>query len=364
VSTRVVFLISIEDSYGEREHAYRFGRQLTEEGFATTYVVAASMEAYFRRLSLDVRPYREDAEAMRIVDEIDPHLLVGCEYFNLSPGLQKAVAASRFPLATMDGTTLGIELNTNPLGSRIAMRDFAVPERLVHLRPCPVGDPIAGPGLHPWFLFRGVTRRNPERTRQDWDVPPGARLILYAVAPWARGAAFVTGRMSHFPHLLTTLAQALAANGTRFETIVVLGRSSEYRGTHGRTRCVELLPPDVFEDLLLGCDLVVTDNVIQTSASKALVAGIPTLALVNSKPGPPGTPLAEPYNMFPVAVQFPEGSAYYRALAPVEIGDIPALRTRLASALSGDERRGAEFTAALERLPTPAQIVRDILAGS
>src|SRR5262249_55331079 len=102
---------------------------------------------------------------------------------------------------------------------------------------------------------------------------------------------------------------------------------------------------------------------IQTSASKALVAGVPTVALVNSRPGPPGSPLAAPYNMFPLAARFPTDSAYYRALDPVEIGDFPALCARLAAALSGATPRASDYLAAIERLPMPGAIVRDILAA-
>jgi len=361
VNPTVVFIHSIDDSFGEREHALRFGEGLAAAGIRPVYVANPRMKEFFERLGVEVRCYRDAAEAMVIIDALAPRLAVCCEYFNLLPELQAAVAEMRWPLATMDGTTMGVPINVNPLRSAVPMRDFTVPARMLHLRPCPVNDPNPdGGGVYHFSLFPDVRRRDGRSARATWGVPPGARLVMMAIAPWARGAAAHLGRMRHYEHLTRVISESLDGAGERYELVVVAGANAVAYSRLGRMRCVPLLQPDVFEDLLLGCDLVITDNVIQTSASKALAAGVPALALINSIPGKPGTPLAEPYDIFPISVTFPKGSAYYRALAPVEIGDPVAVAARISAIWHGAPRRGAEYFEALTRLSTPAQILEDI----
>jgi len=358
VTQTVVFLHSIDDSFGEREHALRFGKGLAAAGVHPVYVVNPRMQDFFSRLGADTRCYRDAAEAVAIVDGLTPRLVVCCEYFNLLPELQRGVAGLRWPLATMDGTTMGEPINLNPLRTAVPLRDFTVPERMVHLRPCPVNDPLPdGDGVFHWSLFPDVRRRDARRARAMFGVPRGARLVLMGVAPWARGAATHLGRMDFYRYLTDVLSGALDAAGEPYSVIIVIGATAEGFGKLGRVLCVPLLRPDVYEELLLGADLVVTDNVLQTSASKALAAGVPTLALVSSTPGAPGTPLAEPYNIFPIAVTFPTDSAYYQALAPVEIGDPAAVAARISAIWRGEPRRGAAYFDALKRLRTPAEIL-------
>jgi hypothetical protein len=365
VNERVGFLLSIEDSFGEREHGVRFARELPASGYRPVFVIPEKLAAYFGRIGMEHRVYHTDAEAWALLEELDPALLVCCEYFNLSEELRARVNASRWPLATTDGTGLAVEINTNPLRSPVAMRKLEVPERLLRLRPCPVNDPRPdGGGIFHYALYPDLRPGDRERTRATWELAPGTRLALFAIAPWARGAAYLMGRMDHYWHLIRVVAEALDAAGEPFELVVVVGTRAERQVGRGRVRWVELLLPDRYEELLLGCDLLVTDNVIQTSASKAFVAGVPAIALINSRAGGRGSPLAHVYNMFPLAVRFPSDSAYYRALEPVELGDPAGVRARIAAALRGDPDRGADYRAALAGLRGPAQIIDEIMGRS
>jgi hypothetical protein len=181
---------------------------------------------------------------------------------------------------------------------------------------------------------------------------------MFAIAPWALRAAGGRGLGGHYELVIDRLITAFAAAGEETTLLVVapVQRAPVVRG--GVTvRVVEYLPRETYERLLLGADLVVSDNVIQTSVGKALVAGVPTLVLVDSR-GAHGPA----YNIFPLELRLPESSAYLRAIAPVELGDLEGIAARVADAWhGGGAARGSDERAyldALDALPRPLDILR------
>jgi Family of unknown function (DUF6365) len=352
----IVFLISILDSFGERDHAIRFAADLTP-AFEPLFLVRHPLKGHVPG-SFQVQTYESTAEAVRLLERIAPGLLVCCEYFNLPPDLQSAVAASPWRLATMDGTGMGRRINCNPFLAPKAKRSFTVPRRMVHLRPCPVSDPEPDTSqVFHWPLARPEPPCNPALVRRRWRVPDASRIAMIAFAPWALRAAAALGLMEHYERVLEVIAAALNAAGEAVTLFVVssLGGRSRRQGTV-TIREVGYLATTLYSSLLRSCDLVLSDNIIQASVANAFVSGVPTLVLVNSRPA-----AAPVYNIFPLKLRFPTGSAYYRALEPIELFDRAAIARRVAESWAGrDSRRRSRYLQAMRRLRSPSAILTEI----
>jgi hypothetical protein len=350
---KVAFLIAIYDSFGEREHALSFAAQLRPAGIETEFVVTPPAAEHLRARGVRPRCYTAPEEAMRALDDVQPDWLIACEQFNLPAPLQHAVMGSRFRLATMDGTGMGPTINANPFARADMPPPAALDPRMIRLRPCPVNAPLLPrDGVYSWSLFPGLRRHDGTAARRRWGIAGETRVAMLALAPWAIAAAARLGRGAHYPALLRALVAALATTQQPVE-LVVISHQAQPTQVHQRVtvRFLPYLAPDVYEELLLDSDLVLSDNVIQTSLSKAFAAGIPTLVVVDSRPEAP------PWNMFPLGLRFPEDSPYYRALAPVELADADALRARVAAALAGTMADDFGYRQALATLPTPIDIL-------
>ena len=154
---------------------------------------------------------------------------------------------------------------------------------MARLLACPVNDPAPdGDLVHRFALFAPLARER-DAAHRALDVPASSRIAFVAFAPWAIRAAHGLGRSGHYPAVLGRLTDALVAAGEEV-TLVVVSPSASPATRRGpvHARFVPYLERRAYETLLLGADLVVTDNAIQFSAAKAFVAGIPTLVLVNS----------------------------------------------------------------------------------
>jgi hypothetical protein len=348
---RVAFLIDLVDSFGERELALRFAAGLSpadERAFVVPREIAGHLAE-----GGPVHAYRDPAEVPALLAGLAPEVLVCVEYYNLPPALQAHVAAGPWRLATTDGTALGVEINSNPFGEPAPRRTLEIPERLVRLPSCPVHDP--GPdserALH-WAMWPGIARGERDAARRELGVK-AERVAMMALSPWALGHAH--GRREHHERLFARLVEALRRAGPTSELIVVSPMPPrEVRSGPVTVRFVGLLPAPSYQRLLLGCDLFVSDNLLQMSAAKAFAAGVPTLIVVNSRPE-----LGAPYDVFPLAVRFPENQ-YRAAVAPVELGDAEAIAGRVAEAMAGGvvSATASAYRAALGGLPTPAEIVR------
>jgi hypothetical protein len=350
---KVVFLLAIYDSFGEREHALSFASQLAAAGIEPSFVVTAPSLPHLRARGVTAREFATADEAMAIVGELAPDWLVACEWFNLPPELRDAVANARCRLATMDGTGMGPEINANPFLVASPPPPIDVPDSMIRLRPCPVNAPLPPDGrIFSWPLFPSLARSDGTAARRRWGIAGDTRVAMLAIAPWALAAAVRLGRGAHYRELLDSLVDALAAAQLPVELVAISPDAAPpLARDRVKVRFEKYLAPDVYEELLLGCDLVVSDNVIQTSLSKAFAARIPALVVVDSRGD-------APWNMFPLALRFAAGAPYYRAVAPVELGDAAALRARVAAALAGDVGDDRGYRAALATLPSPAAILR------
>ncbi len=344
------FLIWLVDSFGEREHALRFAAGLgpeLEPVFLTPPVMAAHVAP------ARVRSITSVEDVLRALRELDPRLIMCSEFYNFPPSLRAALATSPWRLATFDGTSMGAEINREALGS--GAEAPVAPDGMLVVKPCPINDPApAAGGVFRWSPFRGLARGDGEALRRALAILPRSRIAFLAIAPWAVRAATERGLLGHYETLIGRLIAGFAAAGEETTLVVVspIARpETVHRGV--RLRSMSYLPRAEYEALLLGADLVISDNAIQTSIGKALVAGIPTLVLVNSRAAE--RPV---YNIFPLELRLPADSAYLEAIQPVEIGEPSAIAARIAEAWQGTATRATAYLAALAELPSAADIVR------
>jgi hypothetical protein len=349
----VVFLIGITESYGEREQALRFAERL-EQALEPVFIVKPKVAAHVSRYHTET--FVNVSGAMRAIDQLDPALILASEYYNFSTALREAVVASGRRLGTFDATTMGVELNSNPLSEPTPLRSIHVPRGMFRLQACPVADPLPdAEDLYHWQMFDRVERNDGSAARRAFDIPSSSRLAVFAVAPWAIGAATKLGHLGHYERLTSRLLDAFVAAGEP-TTLVVVGAEERapIRRDCAEIRFTRYLQRESYDELLLGADLWITDNAIQVSLAKAFVAGIPTMLVVNSRPELPPT-----YQIFPLRFSLPPESEYMRAIRPVELSDADQMAARVASAWrpEPDPARDA-YLASLTRLRSPIEILR------
>ena len=110
--------------------------------------------------------------------------MIGCELFNLSEVAARGLIATGIPLATVDGTTLGIEINTDPFRTPRLTRSLVLPESYFSFRPCPVNDlaPDTERVCH-YPLFPDATRvAKNDRTYAALGLDPARQTVLLPIA--------------------------------------------------------------------------------------------------------------------------------------------------------------------------------------
>lgn len=164
----------------------------------------------------------------------------------------------------------------------------ALPERMHVLLPCPMHDPgpVAGRNGTPFKLWEAppavdATRR--ATIRETHLAGRGGKLVVHSVPGWALQGA----RDLHLP-LYEHLPELLEHYLGECEIPVTLVSVNDGRLLRSTTRTalriqnVPSLPAAAFEQLLLSADLFITENGLSISMGKALCAGIPCGALINS----------------------------------------------------------------------------------
>jgi hypothetical protein len=376
----VVLWLQIRFSFGEREHALSFARQIRAAGYRPRFVVAPDLAERIRSAGFEPAVFRSDEEGVALVRGLDPGLVIGCELFNLSAETLAALVALGRPIATMDGTTLGHALNTDPFGTPELRRSLPLPDHCHFLRACPVNDIADDTGhVSHWRLFPGASRE-PKRTDlyASLGLDAARRSVLLPVAPWAASGARRAGLASYHDELLARIVAGLEACGEPIQLVVVAPGARGVTG-HGSVSVhrTGLLPFQSYDHLLCSCDAVLSDNIVQTSVSKAVVIGTPHLIIQNaagsfsaSSTGQGGLLSSElPWrcNIFPMAHLFPAEREYARIVDVAEFGDPEDVRAKLVEVLrhghADAERRvrRADYVARLARLAEPGEILARVV---
>ena len=364
----IVFYIEIWFSFGEREHALSLARQLQAAGYRPRFVVDYRIAEHIRSAGFEPVAFHSPERGVHAVRRIDPVLIVACEIFNLSQHSVNGLMGLGKPIATIDGTSMGIEINTDPFRHPKLTRELRLPHDYWSFRPVPVND------------FGGDTDRVvhfnlcPDVARMEKDpalyaelgLDPARKTVLLPIALWA-----VTGsmlfNMAHYHKLLVDRVIGALQNTDTPVDLLVVGlqdAGSWRRGqvwNHTRAR----LPYPIYDHVLCSCDAVVSDNIIQTSVAKAFVMDAPHLVIQNLVPSE--VPFA--CNIFPLKLLFPPERAYAQAVEVAEFGDPEDIACKLNGVLTRGwcdaDRRALRhsYLARLRALPSPARAIEEILAG-
>jgi hypothetical protein len=194
---------------------------------------------------------------------------------------------------------------------------------------------------------------------------------MLAVAPWAISGARIAGFERHHDELLGRIVAGIDACGEPIQFAVV-ARTPPAVTSHGRVRVhrTGLLPFESYDHLLCSCDAVVSDNIVQTSVSKAVVIGTPHLIIQNTAGSFSASatgPGAHPWNIFPMAHLFPAEREYAQIVDVAEYADPDDVRDRLVAILRHGhadperrERRRA-YVERLARLAEPGEILARVI---
>jgi hypothetical protein len=377
----VAFLVHIGFSFGEAEHALSFAQQAEAAGYRAHFVASDRIAHHLRAAGRAPAVYATQDELLAAIERIDPALVVGSELFNLPEDAVRALAATGRRLATMDATTLGREINTDPLKAG-APRAFALPDGCIRLLACPVHDVAPdGDGAFHWPLLEPEPATDAARDPARWralGLDPARKTLLLAIAPWQTNGARHAGVARYPDALVVRIADALVAIGDRVQLLVV-AKGAAGALERGALRVVgsDLLPFDAYRHVLATCDAVLSDNVIQTSVSKAVVRGTPHLVIQNLAPLASASPVGRggllsselPFrcNMFPLKHVFPAERAYAQIVDTAEYADAAGLRDRLAAVLrvgyvdAARRARRRRYVERLAGLARPGAILAQLL---
>jgi hypothetical protein len=358
-------------SFGEREHAISFARQIRAAGYTPKFVVGPWIAEHVRLAGFEPAVFWSPEIGVSLVGSFDPALIIGCELFNLSSESAKGLIELGRPMATLDGTSLALEINADPFQNSKYARSLILPEKYQAFRPCPINDTATDTdSVFHWSLFPSVSRTaKDEQLYERLGLDVSRKTVMCAAAPWAVVCSVAFGLEDYYQEFVSRVVGGLDACGTPIDFVFIApyrpqSMTIEQRGAV-KVHYRELLPYDLYDHLLTSCDAIVSDNIIQTSVSKAVVIGTPHLVIQNIQP----STMPYAYNMFPVKILFPREREYAQVVELAEFGDIAGIRERLVAILSDGffdadarERRLA-YLNRLRGLATPPDILKQIIGA-
>jgi uncharacterized protein DUF6365 len=358
-------------SYGELQQAIGFATCLRKGGYRSWFVAPERLSAQLIQARLEVVAFENLEVAAEIIESIDPAIVIACEIFGMAPESADFLSRLQRPVGTMDGTTLGVEIASDPFRLPRFRRAVTLPANLISFRPCPVHDikPDSRRGFH-WAAYPDAARvrRDPDLYR-ELGLDSGRKTVLLAIASWAEHFAELDEEpfralAGYHDELVKRISVGLESWGEPVQLAIVSNRPPQVRHDgQVSVKALGILPYRSFDHLLSSCDLIVSDNIIQASLSKALVARIPHLVVENRIP----SRLPYPSNIFPLGQLFPERRAFSKIVDKVELTDEPGLhralrRIRERGYADGRRRRARErYLERLRELPDPASILREII---
>lgn len=358
-------------SFGERQHAISFARRIAAAGYRPRFVVAREIAEGNPLPGFEPLGFSTPAEGIDLVRKIDPALVIGCELWNLSEPSLEGLDATGLPLATLDGTSLGLEIRTDPFHDPAFRQSIRMPDGFHALRACPVNDVARDEDrIHHWWLFSEERRaaKDPDHYAA-LGLDPRRKTVLLPVAPWAQHfcgleEASLAGFAGYHRKLTARIADGLSAAGEAVDLVIVArGPRQATRRGELAIHAVGLLAPGPYDHLLRSCDAIVADNVIQASIAKAFCMGTPHLVIQNLLP----SELPYPCNIAPLRRRFPAEREWAQAVEVAEFADPAGIRERLAAILRDGHfdaqrrERRSRYRERLSGLATPAAILERIV---
>lgn len=257
------------------------------------------------------------------------------------------------------------------------------------IQPVPLAPPAAGRQVYsclPRPADAGPAGRDGLRARLG--IADTDKVALFCTAGWQQ----TKYSCEHAQRFAAALPVLLARYWQRLGPdvhLVHVGPHSYEMPLDGRYHWLSQLAPAEFDAVLGGADLLLTANISSTTIAKAMVSGIPVLAMINSHEIRHAGDLARlghvvddedaapwarqnlplyRYYMWPVGYYrfldpLLRDSAYLEAVPTVELLDRRAVVTQIEALLHAPAaralalRRQARYVASLEGLPDPADLV-------
>jgi Family of unknown function (DUF6365) len=218
----------------------------------------------------------------------------GCVPLGHEPGWAASLESVSAILVTLDhfGFAQGAEergffMGPPHLGFAAYYRLPALPAAMKVMLPCPMHEPGAvdgrvGEPFRYWDVPLSLPAADRDEVRRKFGLRDGDRLVFHSVPNWAVKATAQLGLPFYWylPDLLDFYFEDLEAP----VVIVSVNDGSLLRASPGssvRITSLGPVPPAEFEALLLGADLVVTENKLSISMGKAVCALRPCAVLTN-----------------------------------------------------------------------------------
>ena len=306
---RVLFVTPVEQGSGETITVLHMARTLVAEGNEVRFLASAFAEWFLgttfgptvRQLTSSGSRNRELWEEALAL--FDPDVVVLADYPLLffADGVSP-LAAERGWVASLDSVrpclvTLDhfgfaqreMGMFVGPPHLTFGYQLFpAVPERMRILLPCPMHEPgpVAGRRGHP-FRYWDVPLSLPDdrraALRRTYLRDEDGYLVAHLVSNWAWRGSEAYG-LSFYRYLPRLFDAYFAAAGRPVTVVSVNNGRLLEPPVASRLSLVNAAPmtPDAFESLLLGADLVLTENRVSISLGKAVCGLQPCAVLKNS----------------------------------------------------------------------------------
>jgi len=343
---KVLFIITIKDSFGERTHALSLIKQLKQlskqNNFnSVVFVGNVDLKTFFQKQGIKTFFYDKYENFTASIINEKPNLIVCCEYYHFVEEFRQFLLAQKIPIATIDGTSIGDEINSNPFKiNSLYNKNNILPSSIIKLRPCPINDPLSNTeNIKYWNLFPKTTKNilNTEFIKEYYKICENEKIIFMAISGWELSSTKFWGidPNNFYNTLFNTLFSMFQTQKYKITFFIISPFKQQIIKNKNLTvHFLNILEYDFYQKLLLSSDLVLSTNIIQTSMSQALMAKINTLALINTKENL----FVHKFNIFPLKVLFPKTREYYQLINKAEIFDEKDILEKINLSLSSDNK--------------------------
>lgn len=298
MSATHLFLAAPAAAFGEVATGLRIARALVAEGDRVLFLAGADVRVLFQGSGVEHRPI--DAEifslkrfATRLIDAERCASLtlvdVTSVYLTLDPiGVELSfLERLPIPVIALDFWNLrqaGPEWDFGPDAMEVPPPARAFERRLL---PVPLAHPDAGPGAFAALPEASTPALSRASVRAGLGLSPGDRLVVWPTSRWQQPEL---QNWKHHARLARQvpvwLAMVLARLGPRVHLLHVGPQASPAWAEWGsRYRFEGQVAADRLRELMGAADLLLSLNTTATTNFAAIAAGLPTVAVMNSRGG-------------------------------------------------------------------------------
>jgi len=358
---KILFIITIKDSFGERTHALSFVKQLLKQiNFSPIFFVGDNnLKSFFEKQKIKSFYFDKYEELTNSIINENPNLIICCEYYHLTEKFRDFLSSLKIPIATIDGTSMGDEINST-------IKTNILPSNIIKLRPCPINDPLTNTeNIKYWNLFPELQKNilDKEFIKRYYKIPDDSKIIFMAISMWEISTSKFLGlNIDNFYNNLFSILFLVFQNIKHQITFFIISpfKQDIIKNKNLTVHFLNVLEYELYQKLLLSSDLVLSTNIIQTSMSQAFIEKIKTLALINTK----NKKLFEyEFNIFPLKIKFPEDREYYQLINKAEIFDIKEIFEKVNFLLNSDEedKKINDYIFKIKSLKNVCEITQEII---